>query len=99
MVGFILGLGDRHGENILLDTNTGAVQHVDFNCLFEKVRYRYKFGLTLRDYQGKTFDIPELVPFRLTQNMVSGLGVTGVEGEPPAYLILCRSRSCPRRLP
>ena len=30
-------LGDRHGENILLDTNTGDVVHVDFNCLFEKV--------------------------------------------------------------
>ena len=30
-------LGDRHGENILLDSNTGSVVHVDFNCLFEKV--------------------------------------------------------------
>lgn len=31
-------LGDRHCENILMDTNTGDVVHVDFNCLFEKVR-------------------------------------------------------------
>lgn len=38
MVGSILGLGDRHGENILLDTATGSILHVDFNCLFEKVR-------------------------------------------------------------
>ena len=38
MVGFILGLGDRHGENILIDLSTGAVIHVDFNCLFGKVR-------------------------------------------------------------
>jgi len=30
-------LGDRHCENILLDTNTGDVVHVDFNCLFDKV--------------------------------------------------------------
>lgn len=30
-------LGDRHCENILLDTNTGDLVHVDFNCLFEKV--------------------------------------------------------------
>jgi len=30
-------LGDRHCENILLDTNSGDVVHVDFNCLFEKV--------------------------------------------------------------
>ena len=36
MVGWILGLGDRHCENILLDNNTGDVVHVDFNCLFEK---------------------------------------------------------------
>ncbi|KAJ7098650.1 hypothetical protein B0H15DRAFT_771712 [Mycena belliarum] len=65
MVGFILGLGDRHCENILLDVNTGDVVHVDFNCLFEK---------------GKTLETPERVPFRLTQNMIDGLGVTGVEG-------------------
>ncbi|KAJ7849841.1 hypothetical protein B0H14DRAFT_3085988 [Mycena olivaceomarginata] len=65
MVGFILGLGDRHCENILLDANTGDVVHVDFNCLFEK---------------GKTLETPERVPFRLTQNIIDGLGVTGVEG-------------------
>ncbi|KAI0938155.1 hypothetical protein AcV7_003428 [Taiwanofungus camphoratus] len=65
MVGFILGLGDRHCENILLDTLTGDVIHVDFNCLFEK---------------GKTLETPERVPFRLTQNIIAGFGVTGVEG-------------------
>ncbi|KAF5387623.1 hypothetical protein D9615_000714 [Tricholomella constricta] len=65
MVGFILGLGDRHCENILLDSISGDVVHVDFNCLFEK---------------GKTLETPERVPFRLTQNMIDGLGVTGVEG-------------------
>jgi serine/threonine-protein kinase ATR len=36
-VGYVLGLGDRHSENILLDATTGAAVHVDFNCLFEKV--------------------------------------------------------------
>jgi len=36
-VGYVLGLGDRHPENILLDATTGAAVHVDFNCLFEKV--------------------------------------------------------------
>ncbi|KAJ3474989.1 hypothetical protein NLI96_g12128 [Meripilus lineatus] len=65
MVGFILGLGDRHTENILLDVLSGDAVHVDFNCLFEK---------------GKTLETPERVPFRLTQNMVDGLGITGVEG-------------------
>ncbi|KAE9410202.1 hypothetical protein BT96DRAFT_913020 [Gymnopus androsaceus JB14] len=65
MVGFILGLGDRHCENVLLDENTGDLIHVDFNCLFEK---------------GKNMETPERVPFRLTQNLVDALGVTGVEG-------------------
>ena len=37
MVGYILGLGDRHGENILFDSTTGDCFHVDFNCLFNKV--------------------------------------------------------------
>lgn len=36
MVGFLLGLGDRHGENILLDITCGDVIHVDFNLLFNK---------------------------------------------------------------
>ncbi|XP_064474884.1 serine/threonine-protein kinase atr-like [Ornithodoros turicata] len=65
VVGFILGLGDRHGENILLDASCGDVVHVDFNCLFNK---------------GETFDWPEKVPFRLTPNMVDALGPLGYEG-------------------
>ncbi|KAI8818829.1 uncharacterized protein EV422DRAFT_536978 [Fimicolochytrium jonesii] len=65
MVGFVVGLGDRHGENILFDARTGDCVHVDLNCLFEK---------------GLTFEKPEKVPFRLTHNMVDAFGVTGVEG-------------------
>ena len=30
--------------------------------------------------QGKTLDVPERVPFRLTQNMLDGFGITGAEG-------------------
>ncbi|SCU88316.1 LAMI_0D09626g1_1 [Lachancea mirantina] len=65
MVGHILGLGDRHCENILLNVNSGKVLHVDFDCLFEK---------------GKRLPIPEIVPFRLTQNLLDALGITGTEG-------------------
>ena len=45
MVGFILGLGDRHGENILFDATNGDCMHVDFNCLFDKViiSFVYRF--------------------------------------------------------
>ena len=40
MTGHMLGLGDRHGENILIDAASGDTVHVDFGCLFNK-------GLTL----------------------------------------------------
>ncbi|KAK8104021.1 protein kinase rad3 [Apiospora kogelbergensis] len=65
MVGTILGLGDRHGENVLLEEGNGGIFHVDFNCLFDK---------------GLTFAQPERVPFRLTHNMVAAMGVYGFEG-------------------
>ena len=55
----------RHGENILIDSNTGECVHVDFDCIFDK-------GLSLR--------VPEIVPFRLTQNMLDAMGVYGYEG-------------------
>lgn len=47
MVGYILGLGDRHGENILFDSKCGDCVHVDFNCLFNRVckKFTYKFKL------------------------------------------------------
>ena len=65
MVGTILGLGDRHGENVLLEEGNGGIFHVDFNCLFDK---------------GLTFAQPERVPFRLTHNMVAAMGIHGYEG-------------------
>ncbi|XP_061337449.1 serine/threonine-protein kinase ATR [Gastrolobium bilobum] len=71
MVGHIVGLGDRHGENILFDSTSGDCVHVDFSCLFDK---------------GLQLEKPELVPFRLTQNMIDGLGITGYEG---VFLRVC----------
>ena len=65
LVGHVLGLGDRHGENILLETGQGGAFHVDFNCLFDK---------------GRTFDTPETVPFRLTHHMTDAMGAHGAEG-------------------
>lgn len=40
--------------------------------------------LTTTLLQGRTFDVPERVPFRLTHNMVDAMGVTGVDGKPRA---------------
>jgi len=51
MVGFILGLGDRHGENILFDATNGDCMHVDFNCLFDKV-FLYYHGTSLKSNFG-----------------------------------------------
>lgn len=33
MIGYILGLGDRHVQNILIDTSTAEVIHIDFGML------------------------------------------------------------------
>ncbi|MEW5302991.1 MAG: hypothetical protein WDW36_005724 [Sanguina aurantia] len=65
MTGHMLGLGDRHGENIMIDCSSGDTVHVDFGCLFDR---------------GLILEVPEMVPFRLTQNIVDCFGVTGVEG-------------------
>ena len=46
MTGHILGLGDRHGENIMIDTHSGETVHVDFGCLFDR-------GLILAVSAGK----------------------------------------------
>ena len=35
MVGHILGLGDRHPSNLMLERNTGKMVHIDFGDCFE----------------------------------------------------------------
>lgn len=65
MLGHILGLGDRHGHNILLDNKTGEVVHIDLGVAFEA---------------GRILPVPELVPFRLTRDIVDGMGITKTEG-------------------
>lgn len=65
MLGHVLGLGDRHGHNIMLDEKTGEVVHIDLGVAFEA---------------GRILPVPELVPFRLTRDIVDGMGVTKTEG-------------------
>ncbi|KDR18216.1 Serine-protein kinase ATM [Zootermopsis nevadensis] len=65
MIGYILGLGDRHTVNILVDKSTAEVIHIDFGIAFE---------------QGHILPTPETVPFRLTRDVEDGLGVSGIEG-------------------
>ncbi|KAG0671444.1 phosphatidylinositol kinase- protein kinase tor1 [Maudiozyma exigua] len=66
IVGYILGLGDRHPSNLMLDRYTGKVVHIDFGDCFEAAILRDKF--------------PEKVPFRLTRMLVNAMEVSGVEG-------------------
>lgn len=64
VIGYVIGLGDRHLDNVLINLSSGDLVHIDYNVCFEK---------------GRTLRIPERVPFRLTQNMVHALGISGVE--------------------
>ena len=43
IVGHILGLGDRHTSNILLDSSTGEVVHIDLGIAFEQVKNLFSF--------------------------------------------------------
>jgi hypothetical protein len=66
MVGYILGLGDRHPSNLMLDQISGRVLHIDFGDCFEVAMHRDKF--------------PEKVPFRLTRMLTRAMEVSGIEG-------------------
>ena len=65
MVGFVVGLGDRHSSNILIDTLSAELVHIDLGIAFD---------------QGTLLRTPECVPFRLTRDLEDALGVTGVDG-------------------
>lgn len=36
IVGYVLGIGDRHSHNILIDTVTAEAVHIDFGIVFEQ---------------------------------------------------------------
>ncbi|KAF2204143.1 hypothetical protein GQ43DRAFT_201223 [Delitschia confertaspora ATCC 74209] len=65
ILGHVLGLGDRHCHNILLDEKSGEVVHIDLGVAFEA---------------GRLLPVPEVVPFRLTRDLVDAMGYTKTEG-------------------
>ena len=66
IAGYILGLGDRHPSNLLMDRRTGEIIHIDFGDCFEIACHRPKF--------------PEKVPFRLTRMLIKAMEVGGING-------------------
>jgi phosphatidylinositol 3-kinase len=66
IVGYILGLGDRHLGNILMSMSSGRVVHIDFGDSFDVCRVRST--------------LPETIPFRLTRMLIHAMEVFGVDG-------------------
>ena len=66
IIGYIIGLGDRHVENILIDNACGTVIHIDYGEALWAAEKRPQFR--------------ETVPFRLTRMMIAAMGPTGYEG-------------------
>ena len=61
IVGYVLGLGDRHPSNLMISRNTGKIIHIDFGDCFEVAMDREKF--------------PEKIPFRLTRMLINAMEV------------------------
>eukprot|EP01080_Neovahlkampfia_damariscottae_P005829 gene5829-9652_t len=66
IVGYLLGLGDRHPKNIMIEENNGKIVHVDFGDSFEVAMNRDQF--------------PEKVPFRLTRMLINAMEINGING-------------------
>lgn len=73
---WLLGVGDRHLSNVLLNGRTGRVVGID---------YGLAFGAGVRSH------VPELVPFRLTPQFVQVLAPFGVCGALTAGMELALS--------
>lgn len=66
IVGYLLGLGDRHPANLMIERTTGMVLHIDYGDCFEVAMHREQ--------------LPEKVPFRLTSIMMKAFESCGTEG-------------------
>ena len=48
MVGNVLGIGDRHLQNILIHERTGDLVHIDFGIVFEQGKVRMSIDIQWR---------------------------------------------------
>ena len=86
IVGYIVGLGDRHVQNILVDTQTAEIIHIDLGVAFDQGKMLVRFvNLFIRHIKNNKWcfsrlPIPETIPFRLTRDVIDGLGICATEG-------------------
>ncbi|KAA3678650.1 ataxia telangiectasia mutated family protein [Paragonimus westermani] len=80
LIGYLVGLGDRHPHNLLLHRASGELVHIDLGVAFD---------------QGRLLPTPEMVPFRLTRDLVHALGPLGLEAgfKPAAETVLSELRN------
>ncbi|TGZ73154.1 hypothetical protein CRM22_001684 [Opisthorchis felineus] len=80
LVGYLVGLGDRHPHNLLLHRTSGELVHIDLGVAFD---------------QGRLLPTPEMVPFRLTRDLIHALGPLGLEAgfTPAAETVLAELRN------
>ncbi|KAI8075324.1 hypothetical protein BC940DRAFT_249003 [Gongronella butleri] len=67
IAGYLLGIGDRHLENIMINKTNGSLLAIDFG---------HAFGSAT-----ELLPVPEMMPFRLTRQLVGvlePLGITGI---------------------
>lgn len=70
-IGSCVGMGDRHGSNILFTSKMKAI-HIDF-------QYSLDYGMSL--------GVPQTVPFRLTKSVISPMGLLRQYGLFYAYFV------------
>ncbi|KAK5978357.1 hypothetical protein GCK32_001836 [Trichostrongylus colubriformis] len=66
IVTYVVGLGDRHLSNVLFETDTCKLVHIDLGMILE--------------YSKRTLPIPERVPFRLTRDLLDPILIEGTDG-------------------
>ena len=80
VVGHLLGLGDRHPDNVLLEGRGGGVVHIDFNVCWDK---------------GSKLRVPEVVPFRCAAPRAGDDAICSVRSIVTCGFVLsCRVQGC-----